>query len=459
MNPLSLNPDAISEYEENKKHLKEELNILEHQIHVASEGNEIMKLFSDLLSMKSVFIDYRDQGRSSYKEVCCPVCGNEKFGTLPDTNILARAKEYCDNQNAEIAKMSAKKADIEKNIKEILEKELVQINAALKEVKETLNKKVNYLSKIDDFIKMVKEINEHVSEKFELAEISIESLNNRLQLISKDIKSEEDIDTINRKANIIIMFINDRDKLLGINEDGPITYYRELSEKAPKILVNDIEHICRKIDSLKIHLNCSDYTEKVNLRREKDEARRKLVDESKQIGEVCSYIESKVNTMRTYKINQTDAEYREIMGYLYHIFKKLCRNSDIKTLENDSGKGMRKYTLTLKDGDGNPIQNIMSDGQLSVFMLSVFFSNAKRIANDRNNSEKLHCYFIDDITSCMDDINMLAFVDFIKYQTVGENRCMDQLFFSTCDARIRKLIMYKCKMAGVDFCEISADKF
>ena len=459
MNPVSLNPDAISEYEKNKKHLKEELNILEHKIHVASEGNEIMKLFSDLLSMKSVFIDYRDQGRSGYKEVCCPVCGNEKFGTLPDANILARAKEYCDNQNAEIAKMSAKKADIEKNIKEIWEKELVQINAALKEVKETLNKKVNYLSKIDDFIKMVKEINEHVSEKFELAEISIESLNNRLQLISKDIKSEEDIDTINRKANIIIMFINDQDKLLGIKEDGPITYYRELSEKAPKILVNDIEHICRKIDSLKIYLNCSDYTEKVNLRREKDDAKRKLADESKQIGEVCSYIESKVNTMRTYKINQTDAEYREIMGYLYHIFKKLCRNSDIKTLENDSGKGMRKYTLTLKDGDGNPIQNIMSDGQLSVFMLSVFFSNAKRIANDKNNSEKLHCYFIDDITSCMDDINMLAFVDFIKYQTVGENRCMDQLFFSTCDARIRKLIMYKCKMAGVDFCEISADKF
>ena len=120
---------------------------------------------------------------------------------------------------------------------------------------------------------------------------------------------------------------------------------------------------------------------------------------------------------------------------------------------------MKKDTLTLKDDKDNPIQNIMSDGQLSVFMLSVFFSNAKRIANDKNNSEKLHCYFIDDITSCMDDINMLAFVDFIKYQTVGENRCMDQLFFSTCDARIRKLIMYKCKMAGVDFCEISADKF
>ena len=459
MNPVSLNPDAISEYEENKKHLKEELNILEHQIHVASEGNEIMKLFSDLLARKSVLIDYRDQKKSSQKEVCCPVCGYGKFGTLPDTTILARAKEYCDNQNAEISKMSAKKADIEKNVKEIWEKELVPINVALKEVKDTLNKKVSYLSKINDFIQMVNEVNEHISGKLVLAEINIESLNDRLQLISKGIKSEEDIDAINRKINTIIKFIDDHDKGLGIKVDEPISSFEGFSNDAPPILNGDIEHIFKKVVSIKSYLKCSDYNENLSKKQEKEKVVDNLVQESQKLEEARKIIDAKVTEIRTYKNEQTNAEYKEIMEYFFHIFMKLCRNSDIKKLENDSGKAVKKDTLTLKDDKDNPIQNIMSDGQLSVFMLSVFFSNAKRIANDRNNSEKLHCYFIDDITSCMDDINMLAFVDFIKYQTVGDNRCMDQLFFSTCDARIRKLITYKCEMAGIDFCEISADKF
>ena len=186
---------------------------------------------------------------------------------------------------------------------------------------------------------------------------------------------------------------------------------------------------------------------------------RKALERIDYLDVICKTIYTRIADISKARNDKIADEYNDIFKYLYNIFIKLCKNTEIKMFTRDIGRSQKDVTLTIKDGDGNPIQNIMSDGQLSVFMLSVFFSNAKRIVNDKNNSEKFHCYFIDDITSCMDDINMLAFVDFIKYQTSGNNRCMDQLFFSTCDARIRKLIMYKCEMAGIDFCEISSDKF
>ena len=68
-------------------------------------------------------------------------------------------------------------------------------------------------------------------------------------------------------------------------------------------------------------------------------------------------------------------------------------------------------------------------------------------------------YFVDDITSCMDDINMLAFLDFIKYQLSNKNSAIDQLFFSTCDTRIQDMLRYKCDHCGIDYVEIGTEKF
>lgn len=463
MNPASLDPNAISECEENKKRLREELSILEHQIDVASEGNEIMALFSELLSKKKVIVDYRAQKRSINEKAYCPVCGSDNFDKISCTEILERAKEYCDNQNAEIAKKSAEKADIEKKIKDIWEKESAQFKEALEEVKESLGKEINDLSQIDavyrKFLEAVQEFNNRFSEKLVLAEITVESMKKKAEQLDKEVKSEEDIDAINGEIKAITDFMFDHNKETSIKFDTPINTLKRLSENAPVILDRDIKHIFKKIDSIRTHLDCKTYAEQLVQRQEKNKAAGDFVKKLKYLDNICDDISSKITAISKKRNDSISDEYNDIFGYLYHIFIKLCRNTEIKSLTRDIGKSQKDVTLTIKDGDGNPIQNIMSDGQLSVFMLSVFFSNAKRIANDKNNSEKLHCYFIDDITSCMDDINMLAFVDFIKYQTAGDNRCMDQLFFSTCDARIRKLITYKCEMAGIDFCEISDDKF
>lgn len=62
-------------------------------------------------------------------------------------------------------------------------------------------------------------------------------------------------------------------------------------------------------------------------------------------------------------------------------------------------------------------------------------------------------YFIDDLTACMDDVNMLAFMDLLKYHLLSKST-MEQLFFITCDDRISNLLKYKLNGCGIELCEL-----
>ena len=90
-----------------------------------------------------------------------------------------------------------------------------------------------------------------------------------------------------------------------------------------------------------------------------------------------------------------------------------------------------------------------SNGQISIFMPAYFFAGI----NARNTREKMKVYFIDDLTACMDDVNMLAFMDLLKYQMMSK-ASMEQLFFITCDDRISKLLKYKLSGRVSELCEL-----
>ncbi len=81
--------------------------------------------------------------------------------------------------------------------------------------------------------------------------------------------------------------------------------------------------------------------------------------------------------------------------------------------------------------------NVLSNGQISVFLLAHFFAGISA----RNDREKIKVFFIDDLTSCMDDVNMLAFMDLLKYQ-LSARATIEQSFFITCDNSISRLLKY-----------------
>ena len=97
---------------------------------------------------------------------------------------------------------------------------------------------------------------------------------------------------------------------------------------------------------------------------------------------------------------------------------------------------------------------VASNGQISVFILAHFFAGI----NARNDREKMKVFFIDDLTACMDDVNMLAFMDLLKYQMTSK-ATMEQLFFITCDDRISKLLKYKLNGRGIEWRELLEKDF
>ncbi len=59
----------------------------------------------------------------------------------------------------------------------------------------------------------------------------------------------------------------------------------------------------------------------------------------------------------------------------------------------------------------------------------------------------------------MDDINMLSFLDLMKYQLLMEKGVIDQLFFSSCDERICELLRYKMEGCGIKVADINESMF
>lgn len=143
-------------------------------------------------------------------------------------------------------------------------------------------------------------------------------------------------------------------------------------------------------------------------------------------------------------------EYQKIGPTLSKFYNKLIRigdNDGINIVHESDG-------ISLIDDKGKNIVNILSNGQISVFLLAYFFAGI----NVRNEREKMKIFFIDDLTACMDDVNMLAFMDLLKYQ-ISSKETMDQLFFVTCDNRISRLLKYKMNGHGIELKELLENDF
>ena len=166
----------------------------------------------------------------------------------------------------------------------------------------------------------------------------------------------------------------------------------------------------------------------------------KLYNDAKKKEQDIRKIVEKLSKDEYDKIGQT-------LGKFYHKLIRVDNNDGIKIVLENGG-------ISLVDNNGKNIVNILSNGQISVFMLAYFFASI----NARNKEEKMKIFFIDDLTSCMDDVNMLAFLDLLKYQ-LSSKKTMEQLFFVTCDNRISRLFKYKMDGRGIEFKELEEADF
>lgn len=208
----------------------------------------------------------------------------------------------------------------------------------------------------------------------------------------------------------------------------------------------------KKISSVKSFLDNMEYTKNSNDQKALDEKKKAIQEEIDNYKDLQKNVKKRRQNIVEQMDKMKQEEFEQVGTYLYKLFCKLSRDVQIEKIQMQRAKGEK---MAILDESNKPLINMFSDGQLSVFMLSYFFGNIFRL----QGSEKFPVYFIDDITSCMDDINMLAFLDLIKYQLMRSDRPMHQIFFVTCNEKIQNLIEYKMENCGIVYKRIGIEEF
>lgn len=139
------------------------------------------------------------------------------------------------------------------------------------------------------------------------------------------------------------------------------------------------------------------------------------------------------------------------------IFKRLSRHTNIESI-NLMSEGVTtqktNVSVTVDGGREIYVPNVLSAGQLSMVSLSMFLTVAM---GQKHNP--FRCYFLDDPIQSMDDLNILSFVDLLRIEQSDKGHFFDQLFITTCNEDLEKLIAHKMKTFGINLCHLQFDGY
>lgn len=423
---------------------------LRNDINVLGDGNNVLNLLTSLIADKNSVIEYRNQLRNNGEEMICPLCGSsETFSEMEDEEILQQAQKYSD-EHAKLLGDKKKKLKEHENAKnqlmtEIVEKaknalkeKVAEVSSALKEIavlNEICKNYITYVTKLQSFD----------AKKYSFENLSAyKEVEDFIEEINRDVVDNEKSKQLENDIKDILVII-------GYNFEGKkfeeILKETEIqSREVPRIIEYSNELLSRKITSLQQCISNKEFVSAKNQLEKWVETNRQIDEKIDELNKLNNWAEGKIDGINKVLLDLRKEEYAMVGPYLSKFFQKLSRDIHIKEFKlskRDSNQGSKE--LDILDEEGRPILNMFSDGQLSVFMMSYFLGNAFRLAD----KEKMSIYMMDDVTSCMDDINMLAFLDLIKYQLKTENGAFSQLFFSSCNERIHNLLEWKANGCGI----------
>ena len=443
-----------SDFEVDKKEIKEKekrVKDLSGEIELLSKNNKMLKLLSSLTSKKQVVIEYRDATFKKNGIVRCPVCGSKSFSTMEEDLILKEADEYI-RQNGEAVRVKEEeKTLLETEIEKLYQKVIDRTKAAVEKETETLENKISDLKTLKDEIQPyfdeVKKL-QKIQKAINVEELTAEKVGSLLAAVEKGLLEESQEQEIKESYQQILTvlgykFENETVQQTFAKVKNLITESYVISGFSYDLLVSKIN----AIDSVLANQTLSDLNQKME---EENKKNQKLDTEIEKLQKLKNIASQRAKDIRTVVEDLSKDEYEKVGPALSKFYNKLIRlnsGDGINIVQENEG-------ISLVDDKGKNIVNVLSNGQISVFMLAHFFAGI----NARDDREKMKVFFIDDLTACMDDVNMLAFIDLLKYQ-MSSKATMEQLFFITCDDRISKLLKYKLSGRGIGLCELSETDF
>lgn len=434
----------INEKQKKVKALSDEIDLL-------SKNNKMLKLLSSLLANKQVVIEHRNNIFKEKGSVRCPICGSELFATMDEEMILKEADTYIEENGKTVSIKEADKITLQNEIEILYQNVINRAKLVVENEEKTLELKSSnlkilkdeiqpYFSEVKELQKTRKEINaENLT-----AEMAKELLAGVEEQLLGECKEQEIKEGYQQILTVLgYKFENETVQQTYEKVKNIIKKSYVVSSFSYDIFVSKLN----AIDSILANKTLSDLRKKIEENTEKNKILDTEIEELQELKDIAS---QRAKDIRDAVEKLSQDEYKRVGPALGKFYNKLARfnsNEGINIIPEKEG-------ISLVDNNGKNIVNILSNGQISVFMLAHFFASI----NVRNDREKMKIYFIDDLTACMDDVNMLAFMDLLKYQ-MSSKATMEQLFFATCDNRISNLLKYKLDGRGIEFCELLESDF
>ena len=430
---------AIKEKEKNMKDLSAEIELL-------SKNNKMLKLLSSLSVNKQEVIKHRDAVLKENGVARCPVCGSESFSTIEEALILKEADEYI-KQNGEVVKLKeVHKTSLQTEIEFLYQKIINYTKSVVEKEKETLEAEISGLKVLKDEIQPyfdAVKILQKSGQEINVEELTAEKVGELLAAVEGALLEEgkeQKVKDIYQQILTVLgyEFTNETVQQTYAKVKNLITRSYEILDFSYDLFVSKIN----AIDSILANQTLCDLNQKLEEDNKKNQNLDAEIEELQKLKDSAS---QRAKDIKDVVEELSKDEYEKVGPALSKFYNKLIRfnSSDvINIVQENEG-------ISLIDDKGKNLVNVLSNGQISVFMLAHFFAGI----NARNDHEKMKVYFIDDLTACMDDVNMLAFMDLLKYQ-MSSKATMEQLFFITCDDRISKLLKYKLSGRGIELCEL-----
>lgn len=417
------------------------------EIELLSGNNKMLSLLSCLTGQKQVLVEYRDSTVREHGAVRCPVCGSEAFAELDAGSILKEAEHYIEQNSAAVKAKADASAALQTRIDELYRNLILIAKQTSAEEQQKLSDEIAYLNALNtqllpyfDAVRQLEGIRPEDLSAERAQQLQAEATDSLLT------EAQEQAARTEYRQLLTVLgyrFENETPQQTLAKVSGLITGPQEITGFSYAQFVS-------KLNSMDGFLANQEYQDQKKALEQIYEQNRTVAAEIERLERLNGQAKQRADHIRNLVDELSRAEYENVGPALSKYYNKLARvniQGGIRIeLENDG--------ISLIDQNGKNIVNILSNGQISVFMLAYFFATIQT----RCNREKLKIFFIDDLTACMDDVNMLAFLDILKYQ-MSTDKCsskktMDQLFFITCDERISDLLEYKLNGRGIGLCKL-----
>ena len=451
---LEIDGFTQSGFDVDKKEIKEKekkVKALSDEIELLSKNNKMMKLLSSLSANKQVVIEYRDTVLKKNGIVRCPVCGSGSFSTMEEDLILKEADEYIRQNGEAVKKKEVDKTLLQTEIEKLYQNLINRAKTVVEKETKNLENKISDLKTLKDEIQPyfdeVKRL-QKIQKAINVEELTAEDVGKLLASVEKGLLGESKEQEIKESYQQILtvlgyQFDNETVQQTFAKVKNLITKSYDVSDFSYDLLVSKLN----AIDSILANETLSDLNQKLE---EENKKNQKLDAEIEKLQKLKDIASQRANDIRDVVEKLSKDEYEKVGPALSKFYNKLIRlnsSEGINIVQENEG-------ISLVDDKGKNIVNVLSNGQISVFMLAHFFAGI----NVRNDREKMKVFIIDDLTACMDDVNMLAFMDLLKYQMTSK-ATMEQIFFITCDDRISKLLKYKLRGRGIELRELLETDF